>query len=128
MCTRVLGLASVFAFRDLLERWMTGDSKPLLDVLKKHTPSYVHRNIEGVLAEGKATVSSPTPEGRPSVKDKPRAYENFSVPIDPETAKKLTVLSVMESVSIPDWLQRVVADVVAAKYKIWLADQRQDNS
>jgi hypothetical protein len=125
MCTRCLSLPNIFKFRDLLEKWVTGDPKPLLGVLKQHTETGFHAEIEAVLIQDTVRGAASTPVVRqPSVRAAQRLHENFSLALDPETAKKLRVLSVMQGVSIPDWLQRVVADAIKKEYTVWLDSQR----
>lgn len=125
MCTRCLGVPNIFRFRDLLEKWVAGDSKPLLGVLKQNTETRLHPEIEAVLMQGAVSGATSSPVARqPSVKVAQRLHENFSLALDPETAKKLRVLSVMQSVQISDWLQRVVAEAIEREYRDWLESQR----
>lgn len=125
MCTRCLGLPNILRFRDLLEKWMTGDPKPLLAVLRQNAYTGLHAEIEAVLTQGtiSGVASSPVVK-QPSVRATQRPHENFSLALDPEAGKKLKVLSLMQGVSIPDWLQRVVADAVEKEYREWLNSQR----
>jgi len=125
MCTRCLGLPGTSGFRGLLEKWMTGDPKPLLGLLKRYTGTEFHAEIEAVLMQDTVSgAASPPVVRQPSVRPAQRPHENFSFALDPETAKKLRVLSVMQSVSISDWLQRVVVDAIEKEYRVWLDNQR----
>jgi hypothetical protein len=125
MCTRCLGLPSVFKFRDLLEKWMTGDPRPLLAVLRQKAQPSLHAEIEAVLTQETVSGAASSPVVRqPSGRPTQRPHEDFSLALDPEAGKKLKVLSLMQGVSIPDWLQRVVADAVEKEYRDWLDSQR----
>lgn len=124
MCVKRLELPSVFKFRDLLEKWMLGDPKPLLGLLKRFTPSRFHAEIETLLTEGKTSTNSLRFNTHQSFLKAPqRLDENFNFSIDPETAKKLKVLSVMNGLSTSDWLKSILTDVVRREYQIWLNSQ-----
>ena len=125
MCFRRLELSSIFLFRNLLETWMMGDSKPLFTLLKNYTPPYSHSEIKAILDEGETSSSSLKPQiPSSSRKHLQRLNENFSFSINPEDAKKLKVLSVMEGIPVSDWLQKVMIDVIETKYNAWLKSQR----
>ena len=125
LCVRRLELSSVFKFRNFLEKWMLGDPKPLLELLKRFMPSRFHAEIEGILRE-KFLVEATKQNVKPSLlKASQRLDENFSFSIDPETAKKLKVLSVMKGMSTPDLLKIIVTDIVKHNYTQWLNRQKQ---
>ena len=124
LCFRRLELPSVFKFRNLLEKWMLGDPKPLLELLKRFIPSCSHAEIEAILVEDKFNTASTMLNAQPSsIKVPIRLDENFNFSIDPETAKKLKVLSVMNGLSTSDWLRNIMTDVVRREYQIWLNSQ-----
>ena len=124
MCVKRLELSSVFKFRNFLEKWILGDTKPLLELLKRFIPSRFHTEIETILVEGKFNTALPTLNARPSSTKVPvRLDENFNFSIDPETAKKLKVLSVMNGFSTSDWLKSIMTDVVRREYQTWLNSQ-----
>lgn len=125
MCTRCLGLSGVFEFRGLLEKWITGDPKPLLARLKRYAAPDFHAEIEAVLMQDPASTAALSPNVRQSsARAAQRPHENFSFSVEPETAKKLKVLSVMEGISSSDWLQKVVPDLIEEEYGLWLDTQR----
>lgn len=126
LCSRRLGLSSISKFRNLLEKWMLGEPKPLFELLKIFTPLRFHTEIEAVLVEGKG-IALKRGANLSSVNVAQRFDENFSFSIDPQTAKELKVLSVMEGISTSDWLKNTVAILVNREYKVWL-DLQKNNS
>ena len=128
LCFRRLDLPSVFKFRNLLEKWMLGEPKPLFELLKRFTPSRFHAEIEGILVEGVSNMASLLRNTtKSSVKIPQRLDENFSFSLDPEMAKKLKVLALMEGVSNSDWSKKRIIDLVNQEYATWLNNQRENN-
>ena len=126
MCWRRLGLSNVSRFRNLLEKWILDDPKPLLELLKKFTPPYVHAEIEAVLVDNNFNVADSTAKTSPfSAKASQRLDETFSFSVDLDTAKKLKVLALMEGISSSDWLQKIMTEEIGKKYKTWFDSQRQ---
>ncbi|MGA2914787.1 MAG: hypothetical protein ABSE89_02040 [Sedimentisphaerales bacterium] len=133
MCLRRLKLTNIANFRNLLEKWMLGDSAPLLQLLCKFTPSYFYAEIENVLTKDKTNLASLLPKTHTTFsKVVQRLDKSFNFSIDPDTAKKLKVLSVMEDISTSesesDWLRKIVTEVVNKRYADWLNIQSQNKN
>ena len=127
LCFRRLDLPSITNFRNLLEKWMLGDSALLLQLLRKFTPTCFHAEIENVLAKDKTHLASLPPKTHTTLsKVFQRLDESFNFSIDPDTAKKLKVLSVMKEISTSDWLRKIVTDIVNQEYAVWLNNQSQN--
>jgi len=127
LCGRRLELPSIFKFRNLLEKWMLGEPKPLLELLKKFTPSSFHAEIEAILVDGNSNTTSSSLNTPPSSMKVPqRLDENFSFSLEPEIAKKLKVLSVMKGISTFDFLRNIVKHVVKHDYNQWLNRQKSN--
>ncbi|MBE0534522.1 MAG: hypothetical protein IH624_02555 [Phycisphaerae bacterium] len=119
LCFRRLDLASVDRFRDLLEKWVRGDAEPLRKVLRQVVPKAYQGEIDAVLAEG-ATAAAPAAD----VKAGRRLDESFTISLDPESAKKVKVLALMQEVSSVDWLREKVRQVLGQEYGNWLNSEK----
>lgn len=123
LCCRRLDL-SASKFRDPLERWMRGDPEPLRRLLKRFMPRASHTDIDAVLGEetGVAIVEQEAPSAIERVVQ--RLDENFTVSLDPESAKKVRVLALMKDLSAEDWIAESVLKVLEQEYAAWLNSER----
>ncbi len=128
LCFRRLNLDSIDKFRDLLEKWIMQEHEPLKSILIKHTLPVVHDEIEQFFKQNKflgiqkATVRDISLK-RLNIKRLNAVKENFSFQLEPDIAKELKVLSVMEETSTSDLLAKLVPKVVEQRYIEWLRKQ-----
>lgn len=126
---RRVGFDRIQKFRNLLEKWVLGDPKPLIDVLRRHTHSQYHGEIIQFFKQDKfvATVKSSgrsIPQEKMNVRGVAAVGETFSFQLQPDTAKKVKVLALVEEISPADWLANAVPEVIEKKYVAWLEKQR----
>ncbi len=120
MCFRRLNLPNINRFRNFLEKWVLGEPRPLLKLLKKFTPSDYHTELENILKDSKSTFKKYPYFG----KEIKKADKTFSLSLDSEITKKLKVLALMEGISNSEWLKNNVLQVVNKKYATWLKKQQ----
>ncbi len=126
---RRLDLERIQMFRNLLEKWVLGDPKPLIEILRRHTNSQYHGEIKQFFKQDKfaATVKSSgrsIPQEKVNVGGVSAVGETFSFQLQPDTAKKVKVLALVEEISPADWLANAVPEVIEKKYVAWLEKQR----
>lgn len=123
LCCRRLDLTAS-KFRHPLERWMLGDPAPLRRLLKHFMPRSSHTDLDAVLGEetGVAIVEEKAPSAIERVVQ--RLDENFTVSLDPESAKKVRVLALMKDRSAEDWIAESVLKVLEQEYTAWLNSER----
>ncbi len=124
MCFRRLNLPNINQFRNLLEKWVLGDPKPLLEILKKFIPSDYHIELETVIKENKFDKNNTSY----LVKNVKKLEENFTLALNREIAKKLKVLAIMEGISNSEWLKKNIVKFINHEYNNWLANQRNNIS
>jgi hypothetical protein len=118
LCRRRLGLKSINEFHSLLEKWLSGDYMPLMEILKKNTKEKNNQKI----SEFFGVTSGPSFQ-----RDVPKLDlqdESFTFRLRANIAKKLKVLSVMGGESLPAWLSKTICQVVEEQYKNWLSKQK----
>ena len=126
---RRLGLETIQMFRNLLEKWVLGDPKPLIDVLKRNT---IYQNRQEIIQffkqdKFKATIKSSgrsIPQEKVNVGGVSAVGESFSFQLQPDTAKKVKVLALVDEMSTADWLANAIPEVIEKKYAAWLEKQR----
>jgi hypothetical protein len=119
LCRRRLGLRTIEDFYGLLEKWVVGDTEPLISVLMNNTKEYSHSKIFDYFKE---IGGKPEKQKANSFVAKPEA---FNLSLEHETAKKLKVLSLMEENNSSVWLSNAVSEIVEQRYAKWLDNQKK---
>jgi hypothetical protein len=125
---RRVGFDSIQEFRSLLEKWVKGDSNPLMDALIRHTSSKYHLQIEEFFSQEKFAAMKKSsgrnmPPEKLDIRGAVTMGETFSFQLQPKIAKKLKVLSVVAEISPADWLVNILPEVIEKRYTTWLAKQ-----
>ena len=113
LCRRRLGLRDINQFHDLLEKWVAGNAEPLMSVLIGSTEGQNHDRIRNYFQ----------PENGGNVRFHDVVQESFTFRLRCDIAQKLKVLSLMSGNSLPEWLSRIVSQIVQQRYKEWLTTQ-----
>lgn len=129
LCARRMSFHSIDNFRSLLEEWVSGNTDPLKSLLIKHTNNQHQAEIIQFFEQHKFSDTKIAKDnGAPQTKlNGPKLHalnETFGFQLDPDTAKKLKVLSLMEEVATSNWLTNVVRKEVEQKYSEWINKQR----
>lgn len=118
LCSRRMRLESINAFYNLLEKWMLGKPEPLKQLILRNTDTSArHEIVEyfGNVAQGISGCNESFLEEE--------LFETFSIQLQKEKAKKLKVLSIMNSLSVSDKLREQVEKAIEDEYRIWLRKQ-----
>ena len=120
LCRRRLRLRNVNEFYNLLEKWkIFGDFKLLDETIKRNAEQETHQKITDYFT-GTYSVSF----GGDVSKLSSLPEESFTFLLRTDIAKKLKILSVGESFSIPLWLSKKISQAVEEQYKDWITKQR----
>jgi hypothetical protein len=119
LCRRRLKLRSINEFYNLLEQWkIFGNFKPLEETIKRNAKSETHQKITDFFA-GTHNVPFVGDVSKSSLPE-----ESFTFHLRTDIAKKLKILSVGESFSIPLWLSKKISQTVEEQYKGWISKEK----
>jgi len=125
---RRASFGSIHQFRGLLEKWVSGDPQPLMDCLRQHTGPQHHGEIRQFFGQEEFKVTGQSshrgiPRNRSEARGPAAVGETFSFQLQPEVAKNLKVLSLVEEITPADWLANAVPELIEKKYVGWLKEQ-----
>jgi hypothetical protein len=110
-CRRRLGLTDIGQFRELLRKWVEGDAKELVELLKRNTSPSLHHKITVFFEGHPYDKEAGLPESGISAKE-PQS-EIISFRISNDIAKQLKVLAEMKGQSVGDLLGERVTKFVS---------------
>ena len=131
-CRRKLGLDNVNQFQDLLKNWTNNNSEDLIKALKNNSASASQGIIDEFFdnhsfnGNGKSKDSNKQKSGsktseNQNIKPDNITYEDreYSVYLNSENAKKISILSILTEKSVSDLLTEMVHESINQRLREW---------
>jgi len=114
-CRRRLKLNSIGEFSELLRKWLDGDSKPLIDVLKSQTSKLLHPKIDSFFENNE--VSKDNPSGNEENIEKDENTIELSFLIKETDYRYLKALCHIQGIEEKELIKTIVSDGIKERMK-----------
>ena len=121
-CRRKLGLDNLKQFQDLLKDWTDNDSEDLIKALKNNSASPAHNIIDDFFEKHSFNgngKSEPETKQQSKSRSKPCSAGKYCIEIDSETAKKISILTILDDKPVSDLLTGIVTARANERLKKW---------
>ena len=117
-CRRKLGLDNIKEFHDLLKKWTKNDTRDLIQTLKNNSASRAYNIIEEFFEEHTFN-GSPSKQQETASQEIPCTAGEYSIYIDSEKAKKVSILSILDEKSVSELLTSIINEQTNKRLKNW---------
>lgn len=115
LCRRRLGLRDITEFQNLLKAWVSGDDKPLIEVIIKCCYVSDHKQIEEFFSKNVITSYSQNEINQKELTSK--KYIELMLSLDSALYNKIQILAQLENSSINIFISKTLTEIVEVKSK-----------